>query len=168
MAVTSGAADRTELGAASSAASSAASFAASRSAPVAAAARLVVMFDQDCGLCRATANRLRRWDRHDRLELLSLQAALRSERPAVAEAARTHPVLDELHVLDEASGRIDAGGGAALAIAAAMPGGQFVRPLRRLPPVRWIVGAAYALVARNRHAIGRRLRLEGPDCDLPR
>ncbi len=131
------------------------------------AGRLVVMFDRDCGLCLATARRLRRWDRHGRLEMLSLQDAARSDRPVVADAARRHPVLDELHVLDETSGRIDAGGAAALAIAAALPGGWLIRPFRGFLPIRWIVGAAYGLVARNRHRIGRGLGLEGPDCDIP-
>jgi predicted DCC family thiol-disulfide oxidoreductase YuxK len=130
--------------------------------------RLVVMFDRDFGLCQATARRLRRWDRHARLEMLSLQDAATSDRPLVAETARNHPVLDELHVLDERIGRVDAGGDAALAIAAALPGGWLVRPFARLAPVRWIVGAGYSLVARNRHRIGRRLRLEGPACDVPR
>ena len=131
------------------------------------AGRLVVMFDRDCGLCQATARRLRRWDRHGRLEMLSLQDAAGSERPAVVDAARRYPVLDELHVFDQSSGRVDAGGDAALAIAAALPGGWLVRPFRRFPPIRWVVGAAYALVARNRHRIGRRLGLEGPACDVP-
>ena len=127
--------------------------------------RLVVMYDRDCGLCTATAKRLRRWDRHGRLEMLSLQDAAVSDRPAVADTARTHPVLAQLHVLDEASGRVDAGGDAALAIATALPGGWLVRPFRRIAPVRWIVGAFYDFVANHRHAIGRRLGLEGPACD---
>lgn len=130
--------------------------------------RLVVLYDRDCGLCLATARRLRRWDRHDRLQMLSLQEAAVSDRPAVAETARNHPLLAELHVLDEASGRVDAGGDAALAIAAALPGGWLARPLRRIAPIRWIVGAAYDLVARNRHAIGRRLGFEEAACDTPR
>jgi len=100
--------------------------------------------------------------------MLSLQDAALSDRPLVAGTARTHPVLAELHVLDEGSGRVDAGGEAALAIASALPGGWLVRPFRRIVPVRWIVGALYNVVARNRHVIGRRLGLEGPDCDLPR
>lgn len=140
--------------------------------PAAAAAspgepRLVVLYDRDCSLCTATARRLRRWDRHGRLEMLSLQDAADSDRPDVAATARTHPVLAELHVLDEASGRVAAGGDAALAIAAALPGGWLVRPIRRIAPVRWIVGALYDVVANNRHAIGRRLGLEGPACDTP-
>ena len=130
--------------------------------------RLVVMYDRDCGLCTATAQRLSRWDRHGRLELLSLQDAAMSERSIIADTARSHPVLAELHVLDATSGRVDAGGEAALAIAAELPGGWLVRPFRHIPPVRWIVGAVYNLVASNRHAIGRRLGLEGPDCELTR
>jgi predicted DCC family thiol-disulfide oxidoreductase YuxK len=130
--------------------------------------RLVVMFDRDCGLCQATARQLRRWDRHGRLEMLSLQDAAGSDRPVVADAARRYPVLAELHVVDEADGRIDAGGDAALAIASALPGGWLVRPFRGFVPTRWIVGALYGLVARNRHRIGHRLGLEGPDCDIPR
>jgi predicted DCC family thiol-disulfide oxidoreductase YuxK len=130
--------------------------------------RLVVMFDRDCGLCQAVARRLHRWDRFGRLEMLSLQDAADSDRPVIADAARRHPVLDVLHVVDETSGRVDAGGDAALAIAAALPGGWLISPFRGFPPTRWIVGAAYDLVARNRHAIGHRLGLEGPDCDLHR
>lgn len=140
--------------------------------PVAPAAprpgRLVVLFDRDCALCQATARRLHRWDRLGRLEMLSLQDAAASDRPIVAGAAHGRPVQDILHVVDEATGRIDAGGGAALAIAAALPGGWLIRPFRGFPPTRWIVDVAYRLVARNRHAIGRRLGLEGPACDVPR
>jgi predicted DCC family thiol-disulfide oxidoreductase YuxK len=127
--------------------------------------RLVVLYDRDCGLCTATAKRLRRWDRDGRLELLSLQDAEVSDRQDVADTARTHPVLAKLHVLDEASGRVDAGGDAALAIAAALPGGWLVRPFRRIAPVRWIVGAFYDFVANHRHAIGGWLGLEEPACD---
>jgi predicted DCC family thiol-disulfide oxidoreductase YuxK len=126
------------------------------------------MFDRGCGLCQATARQLRRWDRHGRLEMISLQDAASSDRAVVADAARRYPVLAELHVVDEADGRIDAGGDAALAIASVLPGGWLIRPFRGFPPTRRIVGALYRLVARNRHTIGRRLGLEGPACDIPR
>jgi predicted DCC family thiol-disulfide oxidoreductase YuxK len=130
--------------------------------------RLVVLFDRDCSLCQATARQLRRWDRRGRLEMLSLQDAAVSPRAIVAATARRFPLLDELHVLDERSGRVDAGGDAALVIAAALPGGAVVRPLRHFPPARWIVSVLYRLVARHRHAIGEWLGLEGPDCDVRR
>jgi predicted DCC family thiol-disulfide oxidoreductase YuxK len=130
--------------------------------------RLVVLYDRDCGLCTATAGRLRRWDRAGRLRLLPLQEAASSGRPSLVAAARDLPLSAALHVVDERSGAIRAGGDAALAIAAALPGGWITRPAAAIPPVRWLVGRAYGLVARNRHRIGRWLRLEGPACDLPR
>ena len=129
---------------------------------------LVVLYDRDCGLCTATAQRLRRWDRAGRLELLPLQEATASARPAIAAAGRDLPLTSVLHVVDEDTGAVSAGGDAAFAIARVLPGGSVVRPLAALPPVRWIVGQLYGVVARNRHRIGRWLRLEGPACDLPR
>jgi predicted DCC family thiol-disulfide oxidoreductase YuxK len=130
--------------------------------------RLVVLYDRDCGLCTATARTLRRWDRHERLELLPLQTAAASGRPALVAAARDLPLSAALHVVDEDRGSVQAGGDAALAILAALPGGRLARTLGAIPPLRWIVALGYGLVARNRHRIGRWLRLEGPACDLPR
>jgi predicted DCC family thiol-disulfide oxidoreductase YuxK len=130
--------------------------------------RLVVLYDRDCGLCTATARRLRRWDRHGRLELLPLQDATIGDRPVLAAAVRELPLKAALHVVDEASGATRAGGDAALAIGGVLPGGWIVRALGRVPPVRWAVGLGYDVVARNRHRIGRWLRLEGPACDVPR
>ncbi len=131
----------------------------------AAASRLVVLFDRDCGLCQATARALARWDRRGRLEMLALQDAAGAARADVAAVAAGNRLDAALHVLDRSSGRVERGGGAALAIASELPGGRIVRPLRRLAPFRWVVGALYELVARHRHAIGRRLGVEGPACD---
>ena len=128
---------------------------------------LVVLYDRDCGLCTATARRLRRWDRYGRLELLPLQDADVSDRPTLAETVRGLPLTAALHVVDERTSDVRAGGDAILAILAAMPGGVAARVLRTIPPVRWIVGLGYDAVARNRHRIGRWLRLEGPACDVP-
>jgi predicted DCC family thiol-disulfide oxidoreductase YuxK len=129
--------------------------------------RLVVLYDRDCGLCTATARRLRRWDRHGRLAIVSLQDA-RSAGSDLADAVRALPLTAALHIVDQATGEIRAGGGAALAIGAALPGGRIVRVLGRIPPVRWAVGLGYRVVARYRRPIGRLLRLEGPICELPR
>jgi predicted DCC family thiol-disulfide oxidoreductase YuxK len=71
--------------------------------------------------------------------------------------------------VDERTGAVHAGGDAAIAIGAALPGiGPLARVVGSVPPVRWGIGRAYDLVARNRHRIGRWLRLEGPACDVPR
>jgi predicted DCC family thiol-disulfide oxidoreductase YuxK len=130
--------------------------------------RLVVLYDRDCGLCTATARRLRRWDRGGRLDLVPLQDAAGSARPGLAEIARDLPLSAALHVIDERTGSVAAGGDAAFAIAGALPGGRIASAFGSLPPARWSVRLAYDLVARNRHRIGRWLRLEGPACDLPR
>jgi predicted DCC family thiol-disulfide oxidoreductase YuxK len=122
--------------------------------------RLLVLYDRDCGICTASAARLRRWDRAGRLEVLPLQAAAVDPRPLLREVAASHPLHDELHVLDPASGRVAAGGRAVLEIAARLPGGRVPALLARIPPAAWAIGLGYALVARNRRAISRALRLE--------
>jgi predicted DCC family thiol-disulfide oxidoreductase YuxK len=129
--------------------------------------RLVALYDRDCSICTASARWLRRSDRHGRLVLLPLQDAASSGRPGLAEAVRGLPLSAALHVLDESTGEIRAGGDAALAIGAALPGGRVVRVLGAIAPIRWAIGLGYALIARNRRRIGRWLRLEGPACDLP-
>jgi predicted DCC family thiol-disulfide oxidoreductase YuxK len=128
--------------------------------------RLVVLYDRDCGLCTATARALRRWDRRGRLVLVPLQDVDR-EVPLVAAAVDGLPLDVALHVVDEATGRVAVGGGSVLAIASRLPGGRLADVLARVPPIRWGIGVAYDVVARNRHRIGRWLRLEGPACDVP-
>ncbi|HUQ78268.1 MAG TPA: DUF393 domain-containing protein [Patescibacteria group bacterium] len=130
--------------------------------------RLIVLYDRDCGLCTASARALGRWDRHEQLEMLPLQDAAGSSEAAIAAAARELPLSAALHVLVGATGEVMTGGDGALAIVAALPGGWILRPFRAVPPFRWIVGLGYGLVARNRHRIGRWLRIEGPACQVPR
>jgi predicted DCC family thiol-disulfide oxidoreductase YuxK len=130
--------------------------------------RLAVLYDRDCGLCTATASRLRRWDRHGRLLLLPFQDLDHGATPEIADLVRDRPLSSALHVVDRASGTIASGGNAALAIAGRLPGGRVADLVARIPPARWAVGLGYELVARHRHRIGRWLRLEGPSCDVPR
>lgn len=129
--------------------------------------QLVVLYDRDCGLCTATARRLRRWDRHGRLAMRSLQDA-QAPGSDLADVVRGVPLTAALHVIDRPTGAIRAGGEAALAIGRALPGGWIIGILGRIAPFRWAVGIGYAVVARHRRRIGRLLGLEGPACDLPR
>jgi predicted DCC family thiol-disulfide oxidoreductase YuxK len=122
--------------------------------------RLLVLYDRDCGICAASAARLRRWDRGDRLELLALQEAASDARSLVRGVATGHPLHAELHVLDPSSGAVRSGGRAVLEIAARLPGGRVPALLGRVPPAAWVIGVVYALVARNRRAISRALRLD--------
>ena len=51
--------------------------------------RAIVLYDEDCGVCRWTADRLRRWDRRDRLTFRSIQAAeARGDLDAIEPAVR--------------------------------------------------------------------------------
>jgi predicted DCC family thiol-disulfide oxidoreductase YuxK len=122
--------------------------------------RLIVLYDADCGICTLTARYLERWDRQDRLEALPLQAAASDPRPAIRSAAASHPLHDELHVVDEETGELRSGGSAVLEIVGRLPNGRVPTLLGRLPPAAWVVGLGYGLVARNRMAISRALRLQ--------
>lgn len=131
--------------------------------------RLVVLYDRDCGLCTATARQLRRWDRAGRIALIPLQEVDRRAPARVVEAVAGLPLACAIHAVDARTGRVTTAGDAVLAIARALPGGRTIADLvAAVPPSRWILGVVYDLVARNRHGIGRALRLEGPACDIPR
>ncbi|MEO7664115.1 MAG: DCC1-like thiol-disulfide oxidoreductase family protein, partial [Candidatus Limnocylindrales bacterium] len=95
-----------------------------------------------------------------------VQQAAIDERALVRAVAAGHSLHDELHVLDLASGRVMSGGAAVLEITTCLPGGRVPALLGRIPPAAWAIGVGYALVARNRRAISRALRLETV-CRLP-
>jgi predicted DCC family thiol-disulfide oxidoreductase YuxK len=132
--------------------------------------RLTVLYDDDCGLCRWTADRLRAMDRRRRLELIPLQHAGRhAERPELARLAAGGTLTEQIHVVRD-DGRIRAGGAAMLEILDALPGGRILRPWTRLPGVARIVEAVYRRIARNRAVVSRLLYRSGrvtAVCDLP-
>jgi len=51
-------------------------------------------------------------------------------------------------------------------VASRLPGGRIPAAIGRLPPAVWVIGLGYALVARNRRAISRALRLDTV-CEIP-
>jgi len=97
--------------------------------------------------------------------MLALQVAGTDVRSLVRDVAGGHPLHDELHVLDPATGTVASGGRALVEIAARLPGGGIPAALARIPPAAWVIGLGYALVARNRRAISRALRLDTV-CDV--
>jgi predicted DCC family thiol-disulfide oxidoreductase YuxK len=130
------------------------------------AERLTVLYDRDCGVCTAIVRHLRRWDRAGRLALVPLQDPA-AAGPGVARLVAGRPLGSALHVVDSESGHVASGGDGVLAIARRLPGGRIGAMAEAVPPARWAVGLVYDAVARNRHRIGRWLRLEGPACDMP-
>jgi predicted DCC family thiol-disulfide oxidoreductase YuxK len=114
---------------------------------------LTVVYDADCGVCRQTVRRLRRWDREDRLVFISLQAAAGCGRPRIEELAAQGHLGDAVHVIDEATGRVVSGGHAALAILDALPGGWLLRPWAALPPTAAAADVVYRVAARHRDRV---------------
>jgi predicted DCC family thiol-disulfide oxidoreductase YuxK len=113
-------------------------------------ARPVLLYDGECALCRAWVARIRRWDRHDRIELLpASERTHRSDLPDLpddAVNAAMHLVLPD--------GRVFAGGRAIPELLRRLPGGGVPRLLFHVPGVPWIAGLAYGWVARRRHRFG--------------
>lgn len=131
--------------------------------------RLTVLYDDDCGFCRWSVRQLRPMDRHARFEFIPLQHATdHSERPQLAELARTRDLAASIHVV-RPDGAVRAGGGAMLEILDALPGGWLLRPWALLPGVEPIIDFGYRLVADRRNQVSALLGRAGspvPACDL--
>lgn len=116
--------------------------------------RTTVLYDGDCGLCRWSADRLRRRDRHGRLRFVALQAPeARDLLPGLSDHAR----FASWHVLDRA-GDVRSAGAAVPVVLRLLPGG---RPLAavaaRFPRA---TERAYRVIADRRDLLGRLL---GPE-----
>ena len=111
---------------------------------------LTVLYDGDCGVCRETVRRLRRWDRDDHFEFMPLQVAASCGRPQIEKLAAQGHLPDAVHVVDEATGRVVSGGHAALAILDGLPGGWLLRPWAALPPAAAAADVVYRVAARHR------------------
>lgn len=110
-------------------------------------ARVTVAYDEDCGACRWTAERLRRVDREGHLGFVSIQRA--------GDLLRDIPPqrrLDAMHAVT-ADGRIYTGGPAIPVIARELPAGTPVATLASLSPA--ITERVYRAVAARRTTIGK-------------
>ena len=111
---------------------------------------LTVLYDDDCGVCRETVRRLRRWDHEGRFEFMSLAFAASCGRPRLEQLATGSHLGDAVQVVDEATGRVVSGGHAALAILDALPGGWLLRPWAALPPTAMAADVVYRVASRHR------------------
>jgi predicted DCC family thiol-disulfide oxidoreductase YuxK len=117
--------------------------------------QLTVLYDADCGVCRHTARTLRALDTRGRLRFMPLQGFV----AASTADPEPHELMAHLHVRD-AHGRWSRGGSAAVRIAEVIPALFPLAIVARLPGAERLAEAAYELVARNRHALSRWLRLD--------
>lgn len=120
-------------------------------------AELTVLYDGACGLCRASVDRLRRMDRHSRVELLDLHdASVPSRFPQVnsEEAMRLMQAVDP-------AGRIYSGVDAWVRIGSTLPGWKLVAWVLLVPGIHFLAQSVYAWVARNRYRWNRDLCADG-------
>ncbi|MEX2237553.1 MAG: DUF393 domain-containing protein [Dehalococcoidia bacterium] len=118
----------------------------------------VLLYDDDCRFCRACADLVQRWDRRGRLAILPFSDPFATERMASLD-----PDLRErsMHVAYP-DGSLASGGQAMIALLKHLPGaGWLGRLAERFPPLGWLVGRSYFLVA-NRRGFFSRLVTDRP------
>jgi predicted DCC family thiol-disulfide oxidoreductase YuxK len=120
-----------------------------------------VLYDEDCGFCKWSLDKILAWDRRQRLRPIAIQSeegqALLAEVP---EAER----LDSWHLVLP-SGEVRSAGAAASPLAELLPGGRALALLFRAFP--GITERAYGFVAENRNRFARRLGIDA-SCQLRR
>lgn len=121
-----------------------------RGRPFAAAGRLFVLYDGECGFCRSVVIHLRRWDRGNRLVPVPLQDASAVGSALLRAVSGTLDLARELTLVDEATGSASRGGDAVLTLVDALPGGRVLRLAWFDPPFLWAIRTGYGLVARHR------------------
>jgi len=122
---------------------------------------LTILYDGNCGLCRASAERLRRRDRASRIELLNLHdpaVLARFPRLNFDEALRLMQAVD-------VNGKVYSGVDAWARAGAELPGWKLFAWLLRFPGIHLVAGKIYGWVARNRYRWNREL-CAGGSCDV--
>src|SRR4029453_97190 len=108
----------------------------------------VLLYDDDCGFCRWSAERIRRLDRCGRLVFAAIQSARGAELLRVVPPKLR---LTTVHAVT-ADGPGWAGGGAGKDIGGELPGGSL--PGRTLDAFPGTADAVYRYVARHRERLG--------------
>jgi predicted DCC family thiol-disulfide oxidoreductase YuxK len=113
--------------------------------------RHLILYDEDCGFCRWSLDRLLRWDRHGRLRAAPIQG---EEGDRLLADLNEHDRLASWHLIAP-DGRRYSGGAAAGPMARLLPAGAPVAFLAKTFPRS--TDRFYRWVARNRDTLGRRL-----------
>ena len=124
-------------------------------------AELTVLFDGSCNLCRASATRVQRFDRANRIEFLDVNdpgALQRFPQVNREEALRWMQAVDS-------NGKVFSGSDAWVRIGALLPGWKLVAWILLIPGIHWIAGKVYGWIARNRYRWNRAVCEDGT-CSL--
>ncbi len=106
-----------------------------------------VLYDGNCSLCRGQVERLRRWDRAERLEYLSLHDPQVGQR---FPHLRREDLMRELHVV-EVEGHAHRGAGAVRFLSRALPALWWAAPFLHVPGSLPFWQWLYHRIARSRY-----------------
>lgn len=109
-----------------------------------------LIYDGECGICRAAVRLLRRWDREQQLRLVPFQ-----DEAAVARCCVSLPALAAAMHLILPDGRVFAGADAVPELLRLFPGKRWMAPLFRVPGVLPLARRVYAWIASRRHCLVR-------------
>ena len=121
-----------------------------------------MLYDEDCGFCRWSLDRLLRWDRHHLLRA----APIRSEEGDRLLADLSEERRRASWHLVSPDGRRSSGGAATAPLARLLPGGALIAFLAETFPLT--TDRLYRWLARHRDALGRRLGEETCSVDPSR
>lgn len=120
-------------------------------------AKLTVLYDGACNLCRSSVERVRRMDPHGFIELIDLHDASvpgRFPQIDIDEAMRLMQAVDP-------HGRVYSGADGWAHIGLALPGWKLIAWLLLVPGIHSVAQRFYAWVARNRYRWNRELCEDG-------
>ena len=120
-------------------------------------AKLTVLYDGGCNLCRASVARVRRIDPRGLIELVDLHdPGARSRFPQVdfEEAMRLMQAVDR-------AGRVYSGADAWARIGLALPGWNLMDWLLLVPGIHFVAQRFYGWIARNRYRWNREICADG-------
>jgi predicted DCC family thiol-disulfide oxidoreductase YuxK len=118
------------------------------------AAQSVLLYDQDCGFCRWSLDKILAWDRAKRLRPVPIQSEEGSRLLAtIAPEAR----LDSWHLVRE-DGKLFSAGAAAEPLARLLPGGRLLAAVFAAFP--GVTERAYGFAAHHRFWLARLLRID--------
>jgi predicted DCC family thiol-disulfide oxidoreductase YuxK len=110
---------------------------------------VTVVYDEDCGFCRWSVNKVLRWDRRGRVRAVAIQSdegsVLLHDLDIATRLASAHVVTPD--------GTVHSAGALAEPLFRALPGGKPIAAIARTLP--GTTDRLYHLVARNRVHIGR-------------
>jgi len=121
----------------------------------------VLLYDEDCGFCKWSLDKILAWDRAQRVRPVPIQSEEGSRLLApIPPGAR----LDSWHLV-RADGRLFSAGAAAGPLARLLPGGRPLAAVFAAFPA--LTERAYRFVARHRGSLARLLRVDA-NCQVRR